>query len=104
MMAHPGKKLTFMGTEFGQFKEWDWACELDWMLLEYPAHQNMKNFVKTLNHFYIDNSPMWEVDFSWDGFNWISNDDYTQSCISFRRIDKSGNELLNEEDDEDDEE
>ena len=94
MMAHPGKKLTFMGTEFGQFKEWDYYCELDWMLLEYPAHQNMKRFVSTLNHFYIENSPMWEVDFTWEGFQWISNDDYTQSCISFRRIDKSGNELI----------
>ena len=94
MMAHPGKKLTFMGTEFGQFKEWDYACELDWMLLEYPAHQNMKNFVAKLNHFYIDNSPMWEVDFSWEGFTWISHDDYTQSCISFRRIDKKGDEII----------
>lgn len=94
MMAHPGKKLTFMGTEFGQFKEWDHSTELDWMLLEYPAHDAMKNFVKTLNHFYIENSPMWEVDFSWEGFNWISNDDYMQSCISFRRIDKKGNEIV----------
>ena len=64
------------------------------MLLEYPAHQNMKRFVSTLNHFYIENSPMWEVDFTWEGFQWISNDDYTQSCISFRRIDKSGNEII----------
>ena len=54
----------------------------------------MKNFVKTLNHFYIDNSPLWEVDFTWEGFNWISNDDYTQSVISFRRIDKKGNEII----------
>ena len=94
MMAHPGKKLTFMGTEFGQFKEWDYSCELDWMLLEYPAHDAMKNFVRTLNHFYIDNSPMWEVDFTWEGFQWISNDDYMQSCISFRRIDKKGDEVI----------
>ena len=94
MMAHPGKKLTFMGTELGQFKEWDYATELDWLLLEYPAHNDLKHFFKTINHFYLDNSPMWEVDFSWEGFSWISHDDYTQSVISFRRMDKKGNEII----------
>ena len=94
MMAHPGKKLTFMGTELGQFKEWDYASELDWLLLEYPAHQTLQHSSKTTNKFYIENSPFWEVDYSWEGFNWISNDDYTQSVISFRRIDKQGKEII----------
>lgn len=94
MMAHPGKKLIFMGTEFGQFKEWDFQGELDWGLLKYPAHQQMHKFFKAINHFYLENRPMWEIDFSWEGFSWISNDDYQQSVISFRRIDRSGKEIV----------
>ena len=94
MIAHPGKKLLFMGCEFGQFKEWDFESGLDWLLLEYESHRMLKHFTKSLNHFYIQNPPLWEDDFSWEGFAWIANDDYTQSVIGFRRMDRHGNELI----------
>jgi 1,4-alpha-glucan branching enzyme len=94
MMAHPGKKLSFMGQEFAQFIEWDYKRQLDWFLLDYEAHEKMQYFTKKLNEFYLKNSPLYEIDYSWEGFNWISNDDYTQSIISFRRIANDGEEII----------
>ncbi|MBR5472839.1 MAG: 1,4-alpha-glucan branching protein GlgB [Clostridia bacterium] len=94
MMAHPGKKLLFMGQEFGQFIEWKYDSALDWLLLDYDAHKQMHEYVKDLNKLYKNNSQFWEIDYSWEGFSWISNDDYTQSIISFRRMNKAGDEII----------
>ena len=94
MTAHPGKKLMFMGQEFAQFKEWNYKTGLDWDILKFPEHSQYQSFVKAMNKFYLDNKPLWEIDYDWSGFSWISNDDNSQSIISFRRIDAAGNELI----------
>ncbi len=93
-MAHPGKKLLFMGGEFAQFIEWNYQKELDWLLLDYDYHRKFHIFVKTLNQLYIKKSPLWQVDDSWEGFTWIVTDDYTQNILAFIRRDKKGKELL----------
>ena len=94
MMAHPGKKISFMGNEFAQFIEWDFKKELDWFLLEYDAHKKMHRFVKDLNEFYLENSPLWENESDWNGFSWIVPDDSSQSVLAFRRINKKGEEII----------
>ncbi len=94
MAAHPGKKLLFMGNEFAQFSEWDFTKELDWQLLSYDSHKKMQKYVKDLNMFYLSRSELWENDFDWSGFEWISNDDSDQSIISFIRTDKHSKRLL----------
>lgn len=94
MIAHPGKKLLFMGGEFGQFIEWKYYDSLDWNLLEYESHRKLQSYVKSLNKFYIENPSLWEVDFSWDGFRWIDHCDYTQSIIVFQRIAKKQDDFI----------
>ena len=94
MFAHPGKKLTFMGCEFAQFKEWDYQAGIDFCLLDFETHNNMHKFVKALNHFYLETSQLYEEDFSWKGFDWIVPDDNNQNVLVFKRMDKSGNELI----------
>ena len=85
-MSHPGKKLLFMGGEFGQFIEWKYDDELDWQLpQQYPMHEKMLHFSQELNQFYNENKPLWEVDFDWNGFQWIDCEDNEHSIISFLR-------------------
>ena len=94
-MLHPGKKLTFMGSEIGQFREWAYEGEIEWFLLdEYATHRKHKAFIKALNAFYLAEPALWQVDDSFDGFRWIDADDKDRSVISFRRIDKKGKELI----------
>ena len=94
MMTMPGKKLTFMGCEFAQFREWDYENELEWFMTEYPRHIEMQRFFAAINKFYRENPPLWEIDDSWDGFTWIEPNDADRNIISYRRRDRHGKELI----------
>ena len=89
MFGHSGKKLLFMGNEFAQLQEWSEARELDWFLLKEDRHREMQNFVKALLHMYRKYKCLYELDDSWDGFQWINADDCYRSIFSFVRYSKS---------------
>ncbi len=94
MMGHPGKKLTFMGQEFGQFAEWSEAKELDWGLLEYESHCGLQRWSRELNSFYKKTPALWQLDSSWDGFRWIVADDNMQNVVVFIRQDAQQNAVV----------
>ena len=94
MLAHPGKKLTFMGAELGQWHEWDFASQLDWYLLENEENRQLHRFFKDINAFYLSQSPLWDIDFSWEGFEWLVPDDNHNNTVVFLRRDREGRELI----------
>ena len=95
MLGHQGKKLLFMGQDFGQSREWSEERELDWYLLEDPRHKHLQDFVKALLHLYKKNPCMYENDHDWGGFEWINANDADRSIFSFVRKSKDGkNNLL----------
>lgn len=95
MMGHPGKKLTFMGSEFAQYIEWREYEQLEWKLIEqFPMHKKSHNFVKDLNNLYKDNKSLWELDYDTDGFEWIDADNNDQSIVVFMRKGKKLEDTL----------
>ena len=94
MYGHPGKKLLFMGGEFAQFIEWNYKQSLDWFLLDYDMHKKMQTYVKDLNNFYKNEKALFEVDFSYEGFEWIDCNDREHSIVSFIRKGKDWRDTL----------
>ncbi len=94
MLAHPGKKLMFMGSEIGQFDEWNAEKQLEWGILDYEKHRQLNHFFAEANKFYRDTPAMHENDYDWNGFQWVALDDYQNSVIVFRRIAYDGSEIL----------
>lgn len=93
-VTHPGKKLIFMGGEFGQFIEWDENKSLDWHLLEYELHEKMQRYVKDLNHLYLSEPCLWEKDHQRSGFRWINADDRISSIVSYVRYAKDSTDFM----------
>lgn len=95
MMGHPGKKLMFMGCEFGQFIEWREWEELQWNVIKkFDIHRKTQEYFRVLNHFYLENNSLWSLDYDEEGFRWIDADNSEQSVLSFIRIGKNKKEKL----------
>lgn len=94
MMSHPGKKLNFMGYEYGQYKEWNYAEGLEFFLKEYPLHQKLSDYVRDLNFFYKEHSEFFEIENSWDGFEWLAPNDADTNTIAYKRRNKKGEEIV----------
>ncbi|MCX5678440.1 MAG: 1,4-alpha-glucan branching protein GlgB [Candidatus Omnitrophica bacterium] len=89
MWTHPGKKLLFMGCEFGSTGEWNHDQSLDWHMLSDPGHPGIQRWMRDLNHFYKNEPALYEIDFSYEGFEWVDIKDYEESVISFLRKSRS---------------
>ncbi len=93
-MAHPGKKLSFMGVELGTEQEWHFEDQLDWGVLSQEGNRQLHQYIKDINRFYLSESALWEDDYSWDGFQWLVSDDNQNNVVVFLRRNKAGEELL----------
>ena len=94
MMGHPGKKLLFMGQDFGQWHEWDEKVALDWHLTNEDLHKNLQNYVRDLLHLYKKYPALYQLDYDWNGFQWINANDSDRSIFSFVRRDETGKKNL----------
>ncbi|MBQ7831517.1 MAG: 1,4-alpha-glucan branching protein GlgB [Clostridia bacterium] len=94
MMSHPGKKLHFMGSEIGQFKEWNYKEGIEFFLKDYPLHEKLSTMVKELNAFYKETPAFYEIEDSWDGFEWLAADDADRNFIAYQRKDKQGKTIV----------
>jgi 1,4-alpha-glucan branching enzyme len=94
MYAHPGKKLLFMGSEIGQYEEWQYNSSLRWELLDFDYHRKLQVLVSELNKFYRAHAPLFEVDFHWSGFEWVDFHDVDHSIIAFIRRAQHADDFL----------
>lgn len=94
MMSHPGKKLLFMGCEYGQFKEWDYSEGLEFFLTDFESHRKLQRYNRDLNRFYLDTPALYEIEDSWEGFEWIAPDESDKNVIAFQRRDRKGNAVI----------
>ena len=94
MMSHPGKKLNFMGNEIAQIIEWRDDREIDWLLLQYPKHIDFQKFTADLNKIYLKNKPLYNLDDSWEGFNWLIVDDNGHNTFTYERIDDEKKKII----------